>query len=103
MVLAFWTMPVATRDGAPFCVITGWTPNIQLAGFRSATAKNGAESFQMPRKCGITVSANIFIVVLIYKSGHFHDHTPLMLICRVLINSLMVSQLSFSVILVRCV
>jgi hypothetical protein len=101
MVLALWTMPVATRDGAPLCVITGWTLDIQLAGFRSATAKNGAESFQMTRKCGLTVFTNIFIVVLIYKRSHFHTYTPSMLIFRVLTSSFMVCQLSFSVILVK--
>ena len=103
MVLAFWAMPVAAGYWTPFSVITVRTLNIQLTGFRGAAAKNGIEGFQVTRKCSVTESFNKFIIVLIYKNSHFHAHTPSILICRVLISSLMVSQLSFSVMFVKWV
>jgi hypothetical protein len=75
----------------------------EIIRFRGAAAKNCAEGLQVTGKCGVTVSADIFIIVLSYKSDHFHAHTPSMLICRALTSSLMVCQLSFSVILVKWV
>jgi len=67
IVLAFWAMPVTAGYWTPFCVITVWALNVQLTGFRGAAAKNGIEGFQVTRKCGSTVSADIFFIVLIYN------------------------------------